>query len=122
MTAPTLDEMQAYLKQRRLEVEDSMRGHMGDQTMCELHKDGSVSGGLKYDEGRLVALGDALRAARKAEPGLTPAALRLLLEGEQAKWQAQLARYLGQERRSMPWIAYSQGGVDMYAEMLLRLG
>lgn len=102
----TLDMLEALQK----EIEDSLRIHIGNQTMCELHKDGRVSGGLKYDEGRLVVVRAAMRKLRSGDD---PA-----LEDELTKWQHQLDRYQNQEPRSMPWIAYSQGGVDTLKHLI----
>ncbi len=102
----TLDILEALQQ----EIENSLRTHMGSQTMCQLHKDGRVSGGLKYDEGRLVVVRAAMRKLRSSDE---PA-----LEDELAKWQQQLDRYQNQEPRSMPWIAYSQGGVDTLKQLI----
>lgn len=105
-----------YLIMQRTLVEASMKAHMGSQTMCEIHKDGSVSGGLKYDEGRLVVLGDMLRWLREVDP-FTDEAVRAYLAEQAARWGKLLARHTGAERPSMPWVAYSQGGADMCAAL-----
>ncbi len=63
---PEFPELQTYFEAQRLQVEDSMKRHMGDSTVCEIHKSGRVSGGLKYDEGRLVVYGTLLRMLRTA--------------------------------------------------------
>lgn len=97
------------------DIESSMRDHMGSQTICQIHKDGQVTGGLKYDEGRLVAVREIMRLLR--DPDTAPTTF----EAQMAHWQKQLARYQAQERQSMPWIAYSQGGVDVYAAVRSRM-
>lgn len=94
-----------------------MQAQMGSATMCEIHKDGQVTGGLKYEEGRLVVYGDLIRAAKQLDSADDfPATVTAM----QAKWEKQLARYQSQTPRSMPWVAYSQGGVDTLHEVLLR--
>jgi hypothetical protein len=98
------------------EIESSMRDHMGSQTMCQIHKDGHVTGGLKYDEGRLVAVREIMRLLDDDPTNLPDA-----FEEKAAGWQRQLARYRAQERPSMPWVAYNQGGVDVYAAVRAHL-
>lgn len=97
----------AYLEQRRAEAETALQTQLGSQTACEIHKDGRVTGGIKYAEGRLVALNALLRQARAAS---APASDQVA--HELARWQAELAHYQTQPNRSIPWLAYCQGGVD----------
>lgn len=106
----------------RHECESAMRDHMGAGTMCQLHKDGRVSGGLKYEEGRLVAFGNVRRALRRlpADAGL-PDALAAILHAEAAEWHALLERHQSADRPAMTWLAYSQGGVDAVARMQREL-
>jgi hypothetical protein len=91
--------------------------HTGHQSACELHKSGRVTGGLKYAEGRLVALTALHRRVRKPAPG-DPAALAELLAAEHARWQQLLQTHQHAERPSLPWVAYAQGGVDALAQCL----
>ncbi|MFW5691572.1 MAG: hypothetical protein ACOCXZ_03630 [Chloroflexota bacterium] len=88
---------------------------MGDQTLCQLHRDGRVSGGLKYDEGRLVAVRAAIRLLRGTSD---IAVFRAGAHAERARWQNDLDKYLSAERRSMPWVAYSQGGADTWQQVI----
>lgn len=88
----------------RRDCESGMLDQMGNASMCEIHKDGRVTGGLKYQEGRLVEFGaDILTAA-------------------QIKWTQQLERYQVPECPSIPWIAYSQGGVDAIEQIRQATG
>lgn len=95
----------------------AMANRLGAQTLCETHKSGRVTGGVKYDEGRMAAFSDLKRALRKSDP-LGASALHDLFTAEQARWQAQLDRHNRQPKPSMPWIAYSQGGVDACQQAL----
>ncbi|MFO7631299.1 MAG: hypothetical protein R6W76_02110 [Caldilinea sp.] len=91
--------------------------HTGNQTACQLHKDGRVAGGLKYDEGRLVALTAVRRIVRKLETAGEDALLGSLQE-DRDRWRRSLVTYQTADRPSITWIAYSQGGVDAIEEML----
>jgi hypothetical protein len=73
-------------------VQASLARQMGDDTVCQLHKDGRVTGGLKYDEGRLVALSNLRRTVRRQE-GAAPADLDAALSAERGEWQQLLARH-----------------------------
>lgn len=83
-----------------------------------IEKDGRVSGGLKYQEGRLVVVGDVIRAVKKLRDDDTLTdSVRALLDQAAANWSAQLERYQTTNPGAMTWIAYSQGGVDAVAEV-----
>lgn len=100
-----------WLDQEIARAERDFARHAGNQSACQLHKDGRVTGGMKYDEGRLVALTAVRRIARKGD-AWTPAELAEALESEQKKWQRALRTYQSAAHPSMPWVAYNQGGVD----------
>lgn len=100
-----------WLDQGIARADQDFARHAGNQSACQLHKDGRVTGGMKYDEGRLVALTTVRRIVRKRD-GWAPAELADLLADEQSRWQASLHTYQSAERPSMPWVAYNQGGVD----------
>jgi len=106
--------MTAQLGAMRQDCEAQLRQAIGDSTMCALHKEGRITGGLKYQEGRLVVLGTMLRQAKRlpASDDAARAALMGLLDEENARWQAQLTTYEAQKPQSLAWVAYSQGGVD----------
>ena len=76
----------AALAAALVDVQASMARRMGDATACQLHKDGRVTGGMKYDEGRLVALINLQRAVRTAES--TNAAVDAAIAGEAARQAA----------------------------------
>lgn len=101
-------------------VEQAYKVHTGNQTACQLHKDGRVTGGLKYDEGRLVALMDLRRSVRKAEL-IGDSNLASTIEAEIDRWRRDLHRYQTAQRPSLSWIAYSQGGVDALQAIRDRL-
>lgn len=105
------------LDQKIQNAEQAYKMHTGSQTACQLHKDGRVTGGLKYNEGRLVALTAVRRIVRKLEIAGEDALLGSLQE-DRDRWRRSLVTYQTADRPSIPWIAYSQGGVDAIEEML----
>ncbi len=109
-----------WLEQKIQNAEQEYALHTGAQTVCQLHKDGRVTGGLKYDEGRLVALTAARRLVRK-HLGDSADALHSVLSAEQDRWRRKLQIYRSAERPSMTWIAYYQGGVDALDELLAQI-
>jgi len=111
-----LDQMQmlAWLDQETARAEQDFARHAGNQSACQLHKDGRVTGGMKYDEGRLVALTTLWRIVSMRE-AWEPAILAAALEQEQSRWQAALQTYQNAEHPSIPGVAYNQGGVDAIA-------
>lgn len=98
----------------------AMASRLGSQTLCEVHKSGQVTGGVKYDEGRMAAFSDLKRALRGGD-SLAADALRDLFTAQADRWQAQLERHQAQPQPSMPWVAYSQGGLDACREALMWL-
>jgi hypothetical protein len=108
---PTISNLLHSLDAAIATVQASLARQMGDATACQLHKDGRVTGGLKYDEGRLVALSNLRRTLRRQE-GATPAGLDAALAAERAEWQELLARHQAAAKPSLPWVAYAQGGLD----------
>jgi hypothetical protein len=104
-------ELLAWLEQQIGRAEKEYAIHAGNQTACQLHKDGRITGGLKYDEGRLVAFTTLRRIVRKSGDGAA-GELRAPIEAEQARWQAAIHTYRHAPQPSIPWIAYNQGGVD----------
>ena len=103
--ASTAD-LTTWLAQQVESTGASMAAQMGAQTLCELHHSGRVTGGLKYEEGKLAAFSALRRALQHSDdPAATMTAIL-------ADWEADLARYITADPRSMPWVAYAQGGVD----------
>lgn len=100
------------LEDLRRDCESAIRDHTGGATMCQVHKDGHVTGGLKYEEGRLVVFSNLIRRVKRLQSDDDPDTLMIFLDTETDKWQQQLARYQADERPAITWVAYSQGGVD----------
>lgn len=98
------------LQARIAEAERAYVEQLGGEAACQIHKDGRVSGGMKYAEGRFVALCDLRRrvGVLAAQPSL--AQLQQALDQEEARWQAALQQHQG--RSTLSWTAYCQGGVD----------
>jgi len=119
MAITTHAELLQHLETLRASVASSMQNHMGGASYCEIHKDGRVSGGLKYDEGRLVVIGAALRHARDAVNAESLAdEMRAYLLGERDKWRDMLELHQGRANKSIAWIAYAQGGFDACESLL----
>ncbi len=85
----------------------------GGEAGCQLQRDGRVTGGVKYSEGKLAALMALRRQLRAAEP----AAWTQLLMAELVRWQEALTHIRRQPQPSLPWLAYRQGGVDALAAL-----
>ncbi len=105
------------LDQMILHTEQEYALHTGAQTTCQLHKDGRVTGGLKYEEGRLVALTGARRIVRKVQDTGNNALIDAL-QSERNRWRQTLLTYQSADRPSVMWVAYNQGGVDALDELL----
>lgn len=99
-------------------AERSLTAQTGGVNVCRLQQDGRVTGGVKYDEGRLVALSAARRKLRAAGKVTEPAAYRAELVRELETWRDALRDQQARERPAMPWLAYRQGGVDALDEVL----
>lgn len=113
-----LDALLARIDAMRRECESAMRDHMGGGTYCQIHKDGHVTGGLKYEEGRLVAFGNVRRQVKHLSPDANMTqAVSDIIAAEAATWAAELERHRAKERPAMTWIAYSQGGVDATGQL-----
>jgi hypothetical protein len=99
-------------------TERSLIAQTAGTTVCRLQQDGRVTGGMKYDEGRLVTLSAARRRLRSM--GDTPACTdyRADLERELAVWRAALRAQQERPRPAVTWLAYRQGGVDALAQTL----
>lgn len=108
------------LETLRRDAEAEIRQQTGSASVCQVHKNGRVTGGLKYHEGRLVALSDLLRDLRHSAADRDTIAAPLAAAA--ARWEAQLARHQASERPSILWVAYTQGGVDAVSEIQHLLG
>lgn len=106
----TINELKKILDQQTRAVEQSYQLQTGGAAVCQLHKDGRISGGMKYDEGRLVALA-AIQRMLKLKSSLQD--ILHSLQTEMTTWQQGLDVHRGKENPSMQWIAYLQGGVDI---------
>lgn len=113
-------ELLAWLEQQIERAEKEYAIHTGNQPACQLHKDGRVTGGLKYDEGRLVAFTTLRRIVRKSGDGAA-GELLVPIETEQARWLAALYTYQHAPQPAITWIAYNQGGVDAISATLAHL-
>ncbi len=102
------------LDDRIAAVGESMMGQMNNQSLCQIQKDGCITGGLKYDEGRLETLQTFRRLIAEHlehSPGL--------IHAEVLRREAQLERFQQQSHPSIQWLAYWLGAVDMAHEILV---
>ena len=89
----------------------ALEAELGAETACTLHRDGRVTGGMKYHEGRLVAFRETERAVRNAGD-------RSAVEEIRDRWRAEFARRRDATRPSPPWVAYATGGLEAATEAL----
>lgn len=99
------------LRQHMAEAEHAMSSQLGEGSACQVHKDGRVTGGMKYAEGKLIALND-LRRKLGAATEMDDVVLREILDAELARWQRGLESQRRRPKPAMPWLAYYQGGID----------
>lgn len=92
----------------------AMIGQVGDDSACTVHKDGRVTGGLKYHEGRLNAFAELRRLA---QDGRLDAATMAEVE---RRWSGELSRR-SDEPSSPLWISYATGGVEAVEEARVAL-
>ncbi|MCS6879963.1 MAG: hypothetical protein RMK84_04910 [Oscillochloridaceae bacterium] len=105
------------LDQRIAAAERSLMDQTGGTNVCRLQQDGRVTGGMKYDEGRLVALNTLRRRLREA----AGEDIRALVAQDLATWQEALRAQQARERPAIQWVAYNQGGVDALEDVLQAL-
>lgn len=89
---------------------DRLAGELGGASACTLHRDGRVTGGMKYHEGRLVSYRDLITALRQVPE--RPVAE--VLAEHTARWRSELDRHSG--RGPTQWAAYATGGLDAATE------
>ena len=120
-TGPESDRLRRWLEWPDDEIgaaAAAMSEELGAATYCRVHKDGRVTGGLKYHEGRMAALAEARRLARG--PGNVKVALSPF---GRAGWSSQRRR--AAEPASPPWVSYATGGfeaADQTLEAFTRMG
>lgn len=95
-------------------AEHALIAATGGENVCRLDKAGRATGGMKYNEGRLVALRAARRLAQSAKAAETWAAVRQLRD----EWHANLRTQQARERPAPQWLAYTQGGADALDQLL----
>lgn len=100
--------LMAILDEQLAAAEQAVMVSTGGAAWCQLQRDGRITGGVKYDEGRLAALMAIRRRWRTSDP----AAWEQLLVDELQQWQQGLADVQKQPKPALPWLAYRQGGVD----------
>ncbi|HVO71462.1 MAG TPA: hypothetical protein VMT24_15535 [Aggregatilineaceae bacterium] len=114
-----MNNLKILVEQMREAAEDAYQQQSSGATLCQIHKDGRVTGGLKYSEGRLVALSRVRRLLDTH--GSSDDALTSLLEALRQEWEDDLEQHKVHERPSISWIAYLQGGRDALVALLATL-
>lgn len=109
-------QMVDWLETQIEEAAGAMSQELGDRSVCTAHKDGRVTGGLKYQEGRMSAL-----AAMRRE----------LVRGEQAteviaaadeQWSAEFETRRRARPSSPTWVSYATGGREAVRDVRKRFG
>jgi hypothetical protein len=86
---------------------------LGGEAACRIHRDGRVTGGMTYHEGRLVALREARRLLSASPPERWPGELSALRD----RWAADLETRKRSRINTPAWIAYATGGHDAAVEV-----
>lgn len=92
-----------------------MSRELGEDSVCTIHRDGRVTGGLKYQEGRLTALAGLRRGLREA-----PDAGSVIDESE-TRWRIEFERRRNASPPSPIWVSYATGGLDATREARVLL-
>jgi hypothetical protein len=117
----TISDLLSVIQDRIAEAEHNLTAGTGGRSLCQLHKDGTVTGGIKYDEGRYTALRRIRRFVKSAsEVEISPALLAPIRQ-EAEDWRRMLQTYQHKSDPPMQWIAYAQGGVDAIESLLTVL-
>ncbi|NTU81650.1 MAG: hypothetical protein HGA45_20100 [Chloroflexales bacterium] len=95
-------------------AEHALLAATGGTNVCQLDKAGQATGGAKYQEGRLVALRAIRRLVQAADPARAMAQVQQLCD----QWRADLTAQQARPQPSLPWLAYTQGGVDALEGLL----
>ncbi|MCS6872917.1 MAG: hypothetical protein RML95_04260 [Anaerolineae bacterium] len=93
-----------FLAQQIAQARQQFESQLGESSLCQVTKDGRITGGMKYAEGQLVALRNLEKRIRAGE------SIESALQAEQAFWQA-----LYDQHTAQTWRAYAQGGLDACA-------
>ncbi|MGD2042354.1 MAG: hypothetical protein PVJ28_01815 [Acidimicrobiia bacterium] len=88
----------------------AMSQELGEDSVCTVHKDGRVTGGLKYQEGRMSALAGMRRALERGE--LEPS----VLASAEVQWSAEFETRRTASTSSPLWVSYATGGLDAVRE------
>src|SRR5512139_1930727 len=79
-------------------IAESMAAQMNNQSLCQIQKDGQITGGLKYDEGRLETLHTLRRLIAEHLEHTTE-----LIRAEVMRREAQLEKFQQHSRPSIQW-------------------
>lgn len=111
-------ELYGWLAQRIAAAERSLTDQTGGTNVCRLQQDGRVTGGMKYDEGRLVALNTIRRRLVAEEEEGSATNQRATVVNDLTEWREALRVQQVRERPAIQWVAYRQGGVDALEELI----
>lgn len=88
----------------------TMSQELGGDSVCTIHKDGRVTGGLKYQEGRMSALAEVRRRLRQT------LSFGQAIDEAEASWLAEFERRKSSQPPSPLWASYATGGLDAVRE------
>lgn len=98
--------MLTWLEEEIVLAGEAMSQELGEGSVCTVHKDGRVTGGLKYQEGRMIALADVRRALVRGERET------VALNVAEKRWSAEFERRRSSSPSSPMWVSYATGGLD----------
>ena len=96
--------LRAVLEAKAAAAAADLEAALGGVSACTRHKDGRVTGGMKYHEGRMASYAEA----RRALAGDDPPPATVLAEHAQ-RWRTEFRRRAGGPE---PWLAYATGGLE----------
>ncbi len=98
-------------------AEKDYRTALGGEAACTVHRDGRVTGGITYHEGRLIALREAQNLIEGSTPDTLPSELVALRD----RWRNELETRRTGRINTPPWVAYATGGVDAATDLLAAI-
>lgn len=105
-----------WLETQIADAAGAMSQELGDRSVCTVHKDGRVTGGLKYQEGRMSAFAAMRRALVRGEQATE------VLAAADERWSAEFEARRRASPSSPTWASYATGGRDAVREARKRLG
>ena len=90
------------------ELEATLRGLVGESSLCQISKEGQPANAVKYNEGKYYAVRTAQRLVNQQPDAVGT------IEDELDKATRSLMRYKTGRIQHPDWISYYQGEIDGY--------